>query len=113
MAIGVLALIGQLPELIVLPSSSRKPRMPWACTRCSPIITRHPASATRRDELAKIVALRPDDSNLRIQVAQQLLQENQIPAAIEHYRTVLKQDPSALGRNIRQVQNAFQRRQDQ
>ena len=30
-----------------------------------------------RDELAKIVALRPDDTNLRLQVAQQLVQEGQ------------------------------------
>ena len=49
-----------------------------------------------RAELAKIVELRPDDTNLRFQVAQQLVQEGQAAAAIEHYKVILKKDPSVL-----------------
>ena len=47
-----------------------------------------------RAELAKIVELRPDDTNLRFQIAQQLVQEGQAAAAIEHYKVILKKDPS-------------------
>ena len=61
-----------------------------------------------RAELAKIIALRPDDSSLRLQIAQQLVQEGQAAAAIEHYKVILKKDPAVLARNFYQVQNAFQ-----
>ena len=55
-----------------------------------------------------MIALRPDDSNLRLQVAQQLVQENQTAAAIEHYKVLLQKDPVVLSRYFFQVQNAFQ-----
>src|SRR5262249_19397387 len=64
--------------------------------------------AKARAELIRIIELRPDDMNLRLQIAQQLVQEGQAASAIEHYKAVLKQDPALLGRQFYQVQNAFQ-----
>ena len=52
-----------------------------------------------RAELIKVAELRPDDATLRFQVANQLVQEGQAAAAVEHYKAALKKDPSRLGRD--------------
>ncbi len=109
-AINVLARSGKLPQLIERAGEQLK-KTPNAIGVHQALADYYKASGQRdkaRDELGKIIALRPDDSNLRIQVAQQLVQEGQTAAAIEHYKAVLKKDPSALARNFWQVQNAFQ-----
>ena len=40
------------------------------------------------------IALRPDDTALRLQVAQQLVQEDQAAAAVEHYKVLLQKEPA-------------------
>ena len=57
---------------------------------------RQPAKA--RAELVKVVELRPEDVDLRLQVANQLVQEGQAEAAVEQYRAAFKKDPSLLDR---------------
>ena len=109
-AIGVLARSGRLPQLIERTSEQLK-KTPNSIQIHQTLADYYKAANQRdkaRAELVKIVELRPDDSNLRYQIALQLAQEGQAAAAVEHYKVILKKDPSVLGRNIYQVQNAFQ-----
>ena len=69
---------------------------------------RQPAKA--RAELIKVAELRPDDVNLRLQVANQLAQEGQAEAAVAHYKVVFKKDPSQLDRvSLNPVTDAFRK----
>jgi lipopolysaccharide biosynthesis regulator YciM len=109
-AIGVLARSGRLTQLIERAGEQLK-KTPNVISIHQALADYFKAAGQRdkaRDELAKIIALRPDDSNLRLQVAQQLAQEGQAAAAIEHYKAILKRDPAVLGRNFYQVQSTFQ-----
>ena len=109
-AVGVLARSGRLPQLIDRANEQLK-KTPNSIQIHQTLADYFKASNQcdkARAELAKIVELRPDDSNLRYQIAVQLTQEGQAAAAIEHYKAILKKDPSLLGRNFYQVQNAFQ-----
>ena len=60
-----------------------------------------------RAELASLVKLHPDDTQLRLRVATMLAQQGQATAAVEHYDVILKKDPTAFGRNFNQVVNAY------
>ncbi|MFI5456257.1 MAG: DUF1583 domain-containing protein [Isosphaerales bacterium] len=109
-AIGVLARSGRLPQLIERAHEQLK-KTPSSIQIHQSLADYYKASGQRdqaRAELAKIVALRPDDTGLRLQIAQQLVQEGQAAEAIEHYKVILKKDPASLARNFYQVQNAFQ-----
>ena len=109
-AVGVLARSGRLPQLIDRASEQLK-KTPNSIQIHQALADYYKASSQRdkaREELAKIVALRPDDANLRYQIAQQLVQEGQAALAIDHYKIILKRDPSLVGRNFYQVQTAFQ-----
>ena len=109
-AIGVLARSGRLPELIARAGEQLK-KTPSAVGIHQALADYYKASGERdkaRDELTKIIALRPDDGSLRLQIAQQLVQEGQAPAAVEHYKAILTKDPAVLSRNFFQVQNTFQ-----
>ncbi len=59
-------------------------------------------------ELASVIALRPEDTNLRLQVAMKLVQENQAAAAVEHYKVLLKKEPAFVLRVFLPGSNAFQ-----
>ena len=109
-AIGVLARSGRLPQLIDRTLEQLK-KTPNSIQIHQTLADYYKAANQRekaRAELAKIVELRPDDTNLRYQIATQLTQEGQPAAAIEHYKVILAKDPSVLGRYISQVQRAFQ-----
>ena len=109
-AIGVLARSGRLPQMIERTSEQLK-KTPNSIQIHQTLADYYKASNQRdkaRGELVKIVALRPDDYSLRYQVAVQLAQEGQSAAALEHYKAILKKEASVLGRNLRQVQIAFQ-----
>ena len=109
-AIGVLARSGRLTQLIDQTNDQLK-KTPNSVQIHQTLADYYKASNQRdkaRAELKKIVELRPDDFNLRYQIALQLTQEGQAAAAVEHYKAILKKDPAVLGRNIYQVQNAFQ-----
>ena len=104
------------PDPAGCPSSSTRPtsssRRPPTPIQLRQALADYYKAAGKRDEaraeLARIVSLRPDDANLRLQVAQQLAQDGQAEAAIEHYKVILKNDPSLLSRYFYQVKNAFQ-----
>ena len=109
-AVGVLARSGRLPQLIDRASEQLK-KTPNSIQIHQALADYYKASSQRdkaREELAKIVALRPDDTQLRYQIAQQLVQEGQAALALDHYKIILKRDPSLVGRNFYQVQSAFQ-----
>ncbi len=109
-AIGVLSRSGRLAQLIDKANEQLK-KTPNAIQLHQALADYYKAAGKRdeaRAELAKIVKLRPDDANLRFQVAQQLVQDGQAEAAIEHYKFILKNDPSLLSRYFYQVNNAFQ-----
>jgi tetratricopeptide (TPR) repeat protein len=59
-------------------------------------------------EYEAIVKLRPDDSRLRFQIASDLAQASENAAAVEHYTAALKKEPSLLGSNFYEIQQAFQ-----
>ena len=109
-AVGVLARSGRLPQLIDRAIEQLK-KTPNSIQIHQALADYYKASSQRdkaREELAKIVALRPDDTQLRYQIAQQLVQEGQAALALDHYKIILKRNPSLVGRNFYQVQSAFQ-----
>ena len=79
-------------------------------TRCRsirtwPTTTPPPASADKaRAELEKLALLRPDDANLRLQVANQLARAGQTELALAHYKTVFKKDPTLAARSFAQIE---------
>ena len=110
-AINVLARSGRLTQLIERATEQLK-KTPKSIQLHQTLADYYQAANQREKataELASVIALRPDDTNLRLQVAQKLLQENQAAAAIEHYKVLLQKDPVGLPRYFNQVQNAFQR----
>ena len=96
-AIGVLARSGRLPQLIDRANEQLK-KTPNAVQLHQALADYYKASGQRdkaKDELAKIVALRPDDSSLRYQIATQLVQDGQAAQALDHYKAILVKDPAA------------------
>jgi predicted Zn-dependent protease len=109
-AINVLARSGRLPQLIERATEQLK-KTPRSIQLHQTLADYYQASNQREKataELASVIALRPEDTNLRLQVAGKLLQENQAAAALEHYKVLLQKDPVVLSRYFYQVQNAFQ-----
>ncbi|MGP0063330.1 MAG: DUF1583 domain-containing protein [Isosphaeraceae bacterium] len=109
-AIGVLSRSGRLTQLIGKANEQLK-KTPNAIQLHQALADYYKAAGKRdesRAELDKIVVIRPDDTNLRFQIAQQLVQNGQAEAAVEHYKFILKNDPALLARYFYQVNNAFQ-----
>jgi len=109
-AMQVLARSGKLADLIQRAQEQLK-ATPTSVQLHQTLADYYRAAGQRdkaRGELLKIIELRPDDAPLRYQVANQLVQEGQAAAAIDHFKAALKKEPSLLGRNYFQVQNAFQ-----
>ncbi len=108
-AIGVLSRSGRLTQLIDKANEQLK-KTPNA-VQIHQSLADYYKAANRRDEaraeLAKVAQLRPDDMTLRFQIAQQLVQEGQAAEAIEHYKVILKKDPSIVSRYFYQVTAAF------
>ncbi len=108
-AIGVLSRSGRLAQLIDK-AKEQLQKTPNA-VQIHQALADYYKAANRRDEaraeLAKVVELRPDDLTLRFQIAQQLVQDGQAAAAIEHYKVILKKDPSVLSRYFYQVHQSF------
>ncbi len=95
-AIGVLARSGRLTQLIDQAIEQLK-KTPNSVQIHQTLADYYKAANQRekaRAELKKIVELRPDDFNLRHQIAIQLTQEGQAAAAVEHYKAILKKEPS-------------------
>jgi predicted Zn-dependent protease len=109
-AIGVLSRSGRLNQLIDK-AKEQLQKTPNA-VQVHQALADYYKAANRRDEarseLARIAQLRPDDLNLRFQIAQQLVQDGQAAAAIEHYKVILKKDPSVLSRQFYQIPRTFQ-----
>ena len=59
-------------------------------------------------EYDAMARLRPDDAKLRLQIASELIQAGDAEAAVEHYKAGLKKEPSLLGTNFYEIQQAFQ-----
>lgn len=109
-AIGVLNRSGKLPELIARALDQVK-KTPTAIQPHQALADYYKAAGDKKktaEQLAAIVALRPDDANLRYQVAQQLSQDNQHDQAVEHYKIVFQKDPVLLMRGWYQILTTFQ-----
>ena len=109
-AIAVLARSGRLPQLIDKAREQLK-KTPNAIQLHQALADYYKAAGQRdqaRAELARMIELRPEDTNLRLQVAQQLVQEGQAAAAVDHYKVILKKDPALVGRRFSEVQRVFQ-----
>ena len=109
-AINVLARSGRLPQLIERTIEQLK-KTPNSIQLHQSLADYYQASGQREKataELAKVIALRPEDTALRLQVAQKLMQEHQVAAALDHYRVLLEKEPALLSRYGYQVQSAFQ-----
>ncbi len=109
-AMQVLARSGKLADLIQRAQEQLK-ATPGSVPLHQTLADYYRAAGQRdkaRNEVVKIVELRPDDAPLRYQIAAQLAQEGQAAAAIDHYKAALKKDPSLLSRNYFQVMNTFQ-----
>ena len=66
-----------------------------------------------RMELTTISQLRPDDANLRLRVAEQMLRDGQASEAIVHFKAAFKKNPSLLSRVSlsANTDRSFERRQ--
>jgi tetratricopeptide (TPR) repeat protein len=68
-------------------------------------------AAGKRDKVreiqAKVLALRPDDPQLRQQYAAQAYQAQDWAAAAEHYAVAIKKDPAIFGQSSSQIAQAF------
>ncbi|HZW30043.1 MAG TPA: tetratricopeptide repeat protein, partial [Isosphaeraceae bacterium] len=109
-AIGVLARSGRLPQLIDRANEQLK-KTPNAIQIHQALADYYKAAGQRdraRAELDRMIALRPDDTNLRLQVAQQLVQEGQAAAAVDQYKVILEKDPALVSRRFFEVQRIFQ-----
>jgi tetratricopeptide (TPR) repeat protein len=59
-------------------------------------------------EYDAMVKLRPDDTRLRFQIANDLAQAGDNASAIEHYSAALRKEPGLLGSDFYSIQQAFQ-----
>ena len=108
-AIQVLSRSGRIKAMIARVEDQLK-RTPKAIQLHQALSDYYKADGQRekaRAELSKIVELRPDDANLRFQVANQLVQDGQAAEAIPHFKAALKKNPGLLGNSFYEVQNAF------
>ncbi|MHB1556493.1 MAG: DUF1583 domain-containing protein [Isosphaeraceae bacterium] len=108
-AIGVLSRSGRLDQLIDKAKEQLK-KTPNS-VQLHQTLADYYKAANRRDEaraeLAAMVKLRPDDLTMRLQIAEQLVQDGQAAAAIEHYKAILKKDPSVVSRTFYRIPGAF------
>lgn len=108
-AIGVLSRSGRLDQLIDRANEQLK-KTPNSVQIHQTLADYYKAAGRRDDaraELAAIVKLRPDDLTMRLQVAEQLVQDGQAAAAIEHYKVILRKDPSVVSRTFYRIPGAF------
>ncbi len=109
-AIAVLARSGRLPQLIDKVQEQLK-KTPNAIQLHQALADYYKAAGQRdqaRAELARMIELRPEDNNLRLQVAQQLVQDGQAAAALDHYRIIVKRDPALVAPRFTEILRAFQ-----
>ena len=109
-AITVLARSGRLTQLIDRANEqlAKTPNAVQVHQALADYYTAARQPAKARAELARIVELRPEDVDMRLRVAGQLVQDGQADAAIEQYRATFKKDPSQLGRiGLGLLQSAF------
>ena len=61
-----------------------------------------------RNQLNKLVQLRPDDASLRLRIGEQLLRDGQATEALVHLKAAFKKDPSLLNRlSLLRIQTAL------
>ena len=109
-AIGVLARSGRLPQLIERASEQLK-KTPNAIQIHQALADYYKASSQRdkaRAELAKIVALRPDDAHCATRSPSSSCRRARPRSPSTTTRSSSRSDPSLVGRNFYQVQTAFQ-----
>ncbi|MGH7127022.1 MAG: tetratricopeptide repeat protein, partial [Planctomycetaceae bacterium] len=58
-------------------------------------------------QLEKIAALRPEDASLRYQLAQQLVANGEMDAAIDHFIAAIKAEPSLMAREYYRIPQYF------
>ncbi len=109
-AISVLARSGRLPKLIerVNDQIKKTPRSVGLHQTLADYYQASGQTEKARAELTGLIALRPDDNGLRLQVAQKLVQERQAAAAVEQFKVILAKEPAILYRYFSQVSSAFQ-----
>ena len=108
-ALQVLSRLGKLQELIARAEAQLK-NSPNSVQIYQTLAEYQQAAGDRKKsaELYEQMArLRPDDPALRYQVAEQLANSGQYPAALEHYRAAIKKEPALFARNYSRVQQAF------
>ena len=106
-AIGVLAGSGRLNQLIEraedelkkTPNSRADPSNP-----CGLLYGRTPERQSE-GELGRLAELRPDDTALRLQVANQLARSGQTALALTDYKSAFKSDPLLASRSFSQIEN--------
>jgi len=110
LAIEVLAGSGKLGEMIERVEGQVR-QSPRSLTLQQTLAAYYQA-AGRLDKLRAtneaIIALRPDDIPLRMQAAGQLAASGDVPAALAHYRSAFKIDPSAFSNYSRSIIAALQ-----
>ena len=97
-AIGALAGSGRLPQLIERANQELKktPNSFQLHQNLADYYTAARQSDKARAELIKIAELRPEDTGLRLQIANQMAQNGQASLALEYYKTALKSKATTL-----------------
>ena len=106
-AIGVLAGSGRLAQLIKRAEDELKntPNSVQIHQTLADYYTAARQSDKARTELARLAELRPDDTALRLQVANQLARNGQTDLALSHYEAAFKKDPVMAARSLPQIES--------
>ncbi|HEV3167805.1 MAG TPA: tetratricopeptide repeat protein, partial [Isosphaeraceae bacterium] len=109
-AIQVLARSGRLKETIAR-LEAQVEHSPTA-VQLQQVLADYYKAAGEKDKVAavydRIAKLKPDDGKLRYQIAMNLLHSGEAAASIDHFKVAIKKDPSLLGYQYWEIQNAFQ-----
>ncbi len=110
-ALSVLASSGRLSELVDRAKAELK-KTPNSANIHQALADYYTAARRRgeaRAELIKVAELRPDDVNLRIQIAGQLAADNQTDLALKFYKDAYQKDPALGARLFYEVGNLLER----
>src|SRR5262249_17334994 len=108
-AIGVLARSGQLKEMIER-AEAQLQGSPKSVQLHQALISYYQAAGDKarlKAATLKLAELRPEDGQLRYQLAQQLQQMGERDAALDQYKIAIKLDPSLFSNRYYEIQNLF------
>ena len=110
-AMRVLAASGRLPQLIERGDEQLK-KTPNSIALHQTLADYYTAARQTdraRTEMARLAELRPEDAELRLRLALQLVEGGDSSAGLRHYKAVFEKDPVLAANSIYEMTNLFER----